>query len=69
MHYIHEAFNSIPITIWSPILREKQNIGGASEHCVRTTFGPNRDEIKEDWRKMHNEELRNFYSSQNTTIK
>jgi acyl-coenzyme A synthetase/AMP-(fatty) acid ligase len=25
----------------------------------------NRDEVKEGWRKLHNEELRNLYSSPN----
>jgi hypothetical protein len=26
-------------------------------------FGPKRDEMKGDWRKLHNEELHNLYSS------
>jgi hypothetical protein len=28
-------------------------------------FGPRRDEGTGDWRKLHNEELHNFYSSPN----
>jgi hypothetical protein len=28
--------------------------------------GPNRDEVIEDWRKLHNEELHNLYSSPRT---
>jgi hypothetical protein len=28
-------------------------------------FGPNRDEVTGDWRKLHNEELNNLYSSPN----
>jgi hypothetical protein len=28
-------------------------------------FGSKRDEVKGDWRKMHNEELHNLYSSPN----
>jgi hypothetical protein len=32
---------------------------------VRRIFGPKRDEIKGGWRKLHNEELRNLYSSPN----
>jgi hypothetical protein len=31
---------------------------------LRRIFGPKRDEVMEEWRKMHNEELHNFYSSQ-----
>jgi hypothetical protein len=29
----------------------------------RRIFGPKRDEVMESWRKLHNEELRNMYSS------
>jgi hypothetical protein len=32
---------------------------------LRRIFGPNRDEVKGDWRKLHNEELHNLYSSLN----
>jgi hypothetical protein len=30
---------------------------------LRRIFGPRRDEVKGEWRKLHNEELRNLYSS------
>jgi hypothetical protein len=40
---------------WSPTLRE--------EHRLRRLFGPKRDEVTGDWRELHTEELRNFYSS------
>jgi hypothetical protein len=30
---------------------------------LRRTFGPNRDEVTGEWRKLHNEELHNLYSS------
>jgi hypothetical protein len=38
---------------------------------LRRIFGPKRDEMVEDWRKLHNEELHNLYSLPNTirTIK
>jgi hypothetical protein len=32
---------------------------------LRRIFCPKRDEVKGDWRKLHNEELRNLYSSPN----
>jgi hypothetical protein len=32
---------------------------------LRGIFGPKRDEGAGDWRKLHNEELHNFYSSPN----
>jgi hypothetical protein len=30
---------------------------------LRRIFGPRRDEVTGEWRKMHNEELRDLYSS------
>jgi hypothetical protein len=30
---------------------------------LRRIIGPKRDEAKGGWRKLHNEELHNFYSS------
>jgi hypothetical protein len=32
---------------------------------LRRIFGLRRDEVKGDWRKLHNEELHNLYSSPN----
>jgi hypothetical protein len=32
---------------------------------LRRIFGPKRDEMTEDWRKMHNEEFQNLHSSPN----
>jgi hypothetical protein len=38
---------------------------------LRRIFGPKRDEVTGEWRKLHNEELRDLYSSPSTirTIK
>jgi hypothetical protein len=32
---------------------------------LRRIFGPKRDDVAGDWRKLHNDELHNFYSSPN----
>jgi hypothetical protein len=32
---------------------------------LRRLFGPKRDEVMGEWRKLHNEELNNLYSSPN----
>jgi hypothetical protein len=32
---------------------------------LRGIFGPKRDEVTGEWRKLHNEELRDLYSSPN----
>jgi hypothetical protein len=36
---------------------------------LRRIFGPKRDEMKGDWRKLHNEELHKLCSSPNRMIK
>jgi hypothetical protein len=33
--------------------------------ALRRIFGYEREEVAEDWRRLHNEELHNLYSSQN----
>jgi hypothetical protein len=33
------------------------------KRVLRRIFGPMRDEVTEGWRKLHNEELHNLYSS------
>jgi hypothetical protein len=35
------------------------------EKVLRRIFGPKRDEVMGNWRKLHNEELHNLYSSPN----
>jgi hypothetical protein len=32
---------------------------------LRRIFGPKRDEVTGEWKKLHNEELHNLYSSPN----
>jgi hypothetical protein len=32
------------------------------KRVLREIFGPKRDEVKEGWRKLHNEELHKLYS-------
>jgi hypothetical protein len=34
---------------------------------LRRIFGPKRDEVTGEWRKLHNEELHNLYSSPDIT--
>jgi hypothetical protein len=33
---------------------------------LRSIFGPKRDEVTREWRKLHNEELNDLYSSSNS---
>jgi hypothetical protein len=36
--------------------------------ALRRIFGPKRDEVTGDWRKLHNEELHNLYSLPNIIL-
>jgi glucose dehydrogenase len=45
-------------------LRQEHRLRVFENRVLRRIFGPNRDRVIEDWRKLvHNEELRNLYSS------
>jgi hypothetical protein len=43
--------------VWKHRLRVFEN------RVLRRIFGPKRDEVTGEWRKLHNEELHNLYSS------
>jgi hypothetical protein len=49
---------------WSLILREEYRLKVFEHRMLERIFGPKRDEVTADWRKLHNEELHNLYSSQ-----
>jgi hypothetical protein len=48
---------------WSLTLSEKHRLGVFEKRVLRRIFGPKRDEVTGEWRKLHNEELRDLYSS------
>jgi hypothetical protein len=48
---------------WSLTLREEQRLRVFENRVLRRIFGPKRDEVTGEWRKLHNEELHNLYSS------
>jgi hypothetical protein len=48
---------------WSLTLREERRLRGFENRVLRRIFGPKRDEVTGEWRKLHNEELHNMYSS------
>jgi hypothetical protein len=48
---------------WSLTLREEHRLQLLENRVLRRIFGPKRDEETGDWRKLHNEELHNLYSS------
>jgi hypothetical protein len=48
---------------WSLTLREESRLRVFENRILRRMFGPKRDEVTGEWRKLHNEELHNLYSS------
>ena len=51
--------------IWSLTLREERRLRVFENRVVMRTFGPKRDEVTREWRKLHNEEVNSLYSSPN----
>jgi hypothetical protein len=48
---------------WSLTLREEHRLGVFENRVLRRIFGTKRDEVTGGWRKLHNEERQNLYSS------
>jgi hypothetical protein len=48
---------------WSLTLREEHRLRVFKNRMLRRISGSKRDEVTGQWRKLHNEELRDFYSS------
>jgi hypothetical protein len=48
---------------WSLMLTEEHRLRVFEYRVLRRIFGTKRDEVTEEWRKLHNEELYNLYSS------
>jgi hypothetical protein len=46
-------------------LREERRLRMIENRVLRRIFGPKRDEVAGEWRKLHNRELNNLFSSPN----
>jgi len=46
-------------------LREERRLRVFENRLLRRIFGPKRDEVAGEWRKLHNEVLNDLYSSPN----
>jgi len=45
---------------------EERRLRVFENRVLRRIFGPKRDEVTGEWKKLHNEELNDLYSSSNT---
>jgi hypothetical protein len=44
-------------------LREERKLRVSENRVLRRIFGPKRDEVTREWRKVHNKELNDLYCS------
>jgi hypothetical protein len=51
------------LNVVSLTLREERSLKVFENWVLRRIFGPKRDEVTGEWRKLHNEELHYLYSS------
>jgi hypothetical protein len=70
--YVYYVYKTIilPVVLygcetWSLTLREEHRLGVFENRVLRRIFGPKRDEVTGEWRKLHNEELHDLFSSAN----
>jgi hypothetical protein len=47
---------------WSPTLRKEHRLRVLENRVLRRMFGPKRDEVTRERRKLHNVELNDLYS-------
>ena len=58
-------YNLYGCETWSLTLREERKLRVFENMVLRRIFGPRRDEVTGEWGRLHNEELKDLYSSSN----
>jgi hypothetical protein len=52
---------------WSLTLREEHKLRVFENRVLKRIFGPKKDEVMGGWKKLHNKDLHDFYSSARLT--
>jgi len=50
---------------WSLTFREERRLRVSENRVLRRIFGTKKDDVTGDWRRLHDEELNDLYSSPN----
>jgi len=45
------------VSTWSPTLRDEHRLRVLENRVLRNIFGPKRDKVIGDWRRLHDEKL------------
>ena len=65
LYFVHTKGISYGCETWSLTLREERRLRVFENRVLRNVFGPKRNEVTGEWRKLHNEELNDLYSLPN----
>jgi hypothetical protein len=70
IYFSNGSYIILPVVLygcetWSLTLREECRLRDFENRVLRRGFGPKRDEVTGEWRKLHNEELNDLYSLPN----
>ena len=63
--YLLLRLHRVPYFIITIIMREERRLRVFENRVLRRVFGPKRDEVTGEWRKLHNEEISDLYSLPN----
>jgi len=65
MNCVYKPPDNVNRDIEQCTLREERRLMVSEKRVLRRIFGPKRDEVTGEWRKLHNEELNDLYCSTN----
>ena len=63
--FLKNIFHSASQETWSLTRREERKLRVFENMVLRRIFRPRKDEVTRVWRRLHNEELNDLYSSPN----
>jgi hypothetical protein len=71
LKYVKEHnFTSCFVWVWNFVshTKEEHRLKVSENRVLRRIFGPQWEEVEGGWRRLHNEELHNLYTSPNIVI-